>query len=329
MTESHHDETGVTVALADMLATGRTFRAPVTASEIRMRARWSSLPRLDGKLVGAFAAVVLLVAVLVIAGPLHTTKASPSAAKKGTSPAGWVAHSVYGLQVSVPKSWSVQTFGGCPDGHRPGTLFLGEPRSLFVNCPAYRSNSSIVSITAQPVAGLAGAPSSAGSTVMTQDEASAFAASAATAATGKIRVVHGIRVEQSLSGLVWSIPSRAVVIVGQGPRAISIMRTLAAATSSAVPAAGIVDGRAVLAGDPSSPGQITAPIAFTRVDAAHRSADGIVTKGIVLDGQYSETLPAGKYRLTFRTGTASCPDMTETVIAGQTITAPPISCSGS
>src|ERR1700722_17591517 len=152
MTESHGDEPRMTAVLADMLATGRAFRAPVTPSEIRLRARWSSLPRVDGKLVGAFAAVVLLVAVLVIAGPLHAKKPAPPAIYKGLAPAGWVAHSVYGLQVSVPRTWSVQTFGVCPDGQRPGTLFLGEPRSLGVLCPGYGLNTPIVSITAPPLA---------------------------------------------------------------------------------------------------------------------------------------------------------------------------------
>jgi hypothetical protein len=327
VTESHNDETGVSAALADMLATGRTFRAPVMPSEIRMQARWSSLPRVDGKLVGAFAAVVLLVAVVVVAGPLHTKNPSPSAVDQGNAPAGWIPHSVYRLQVSVPKDWSVQPFasGECPDGQKAGTLFIGTPR-FIANCPNYGSDTTVVSITAQPIAGMAG--SEAGPTAEAHDAAAAFFADAAMAAKGKTIVIHGLRVKQSLHPLIWSIPSRAVLMTGSGPRALRIMGTLTAATSHAIPAPGMVSGSAYLVGGPSGPLAITASLAITRVAPAPRGANGNVTKGALLDGHYSETLPPGKYHIAISPSTASCPGLTDTVVSGQTVMAPAISCQG-
>ena len=124
--------------MQEMLRFGELPAAPLTGIELRLRSRRSRASRLDVKLLVAAAAVVLLVVLAFTVGPLRSNqhRVATSSPSHGI-PHGWATYSAYGLQISVPKSWSVQYFGQCPDGQKPGTLFIGT--SQFVdNCPEIR-----------------------------------------------------------------------------------------------------------------------------------------------------------------------------------------------
>ena len=75
--------------------------------------------------------------------PLHHHGRSGIPAATPSVPSGWVAHSAYGLQIAAPRTWSVQVFGQCPDGSRPGTLFIGTSQ-FDAFCPEYGADATRV-----------------------------------------------------------------------------------------------------------------------------------------------------------------------------------------
>ena len=225
--------------------------------------------------------------------PSNTPAATPSV------PSGWVAHSAYGLQLAAPRTWSVQVFGQCPDGSRPGTLFIGTP-PYAVFCPEYGSTTTQVTMYRSedrppPTGRLQG--------------------------SAHILRVHGLSVTSSRTdaGLLWTIPSMHVTITGSGPNALPIMQSLAPATRRASPAIGKVTGSEYLEAlvRHRSPGPV-------RV----RPPSGTPFEVEAVDGQFSFTGPPGTYVLTGHDGNVSCPPVSVTVHSGESATALPIQCNG-
>ena len=199
------------------------------------------------------------------------TQAQPSTSGPA-SPSDWIAHSAYGLQLSVPRTWSVQVFGQCPNGQKPGTLFIGTSRFVD-NCPVVLSNRSQVAIAK-----------------------SASAIPTYTATSHHLRV-HGLAVLSSKteSGVLWIIPSKQVTVTGSGPDALSIMGTLAQATHRTIPAAGIVGGTEYLEAVMQVP--VSGSITIT-MPPAHRTLS--VT---AIDGQFSSRVLPGDTSCPVTTGT--------------------------
>ena len=305
--------------MANVLGTGRELRPTVNAAALRRRAWRTLFPRIDTKLVGASAAVLVLVVTLIVAGPLRSTQRLPPSTETG-APKGWPAYAAYGLQLSVPKSWSVQPFGQCPRGN---TLFIGT--SQFVDsCPAFGSGGSIVSMSAKPDPYTA---SHDGSTA--QDNAAALALySTDVAATrnGKSLVINGLHVVQARTGsdVLWVIPSKGAVLTGSRPAAVKVMRTLATVTMHASPAPSTIYGTAYLSALVRVP--ITGRVTYVRIQPIDKS---VVAHSVgVLNGNYSATLTPGTYRLTTVDGNAPCSQSTVRAESGRMITAPPIVCQG-
>ena len=320
MTDDFDADPRVHAVMADMLATGRNFRAPVRASDTRAKAKWTSLPRIDAKAMGALAAVTILVLALFVAGPLHPTKTSPSTSQVVSAPQGWVAHSAYGLQLSVPKKWNFKPFGQCPT--EPGSLFIGT--SQFVTlCPEFRLTTTYVSLTARPDQYAA---SNSGSTAEENAAASAdYSAALAATAHGTRIVVNGLHVVQAYtSQLIWVIPSQGAVLRGSGPSALKVMRTLTMATRAASPATGMIYGTAYLAALTRTP--IAGRVTYVRL---HPTEPILVGHSVaVLDGTFWATLSPGTYRFTTDAGSAPCLPVTAKVESGRMVTAPPIVCQG-
>lgn len=224
------------------------------------------------------------------------SQAQPSTSASA-SPSDWVAHSAYGLQLSVPRTWSVQVFGQCPNGQKPGTLFIGTSR--FVDyCPVVLSNRSQVAIA---------------------ESASAIPTYAA---TSRHLRVHGLAVLSSKteSGVLWIIPSKQVTVTGSGPDALSIMGTLEPATPRAIPAAGIVSGTEYLEAVMQVP--VSGSITIT-MPRSHRTLS--VT---AIDGRFSFSGAPGRYVLTGHDGNAPCPPVSVILPSGERVNAPPIRCQG-
>jgi hypothetical protein len=275
----------------------------VTAAELRRRGKRRPHPRLDAKVVVALAAAVLLIVVLFTVPSRHGGGRSGRSAAHSPLPTGWTAHSAYGIQIAAPDAWSVQVFGECPDGTKPGTLFIGLSR-FTTFCPEYGSGTSQVAVSAVPP----GTGSSAGS-----DETSGPAR--------RIRV-HGLSVVASDTGteLRWVIPSKQVTVTGQGPRALSIMQTLAPATPEAVPAAGMVTGSEELVALERVP--VSGPVTVRRLGSA------TAAQVEALDGVFSFSGRPGRYVLTGHDGNSACAPVTVVVVSGTSTVAPPILCQG-
>jgi hypothetical protein len=176
----------------------------------------------------AVAAVLVLIVALFTAGPFR--RGHTSASPKSTTAATWVAHSAYGLQLSVPRSWSVQVFGQCPDGTKPGTLFFGTAEFLVL-CPEFGANTDTVSMS-DSGPGLPLAPS--GPSLCTASPCRPL----------------------SRRATVWSLrptgisSSRHVTINGTGARVLAVMPTLGTARPDTVVA--ILASGSVTIATPSS-----------------------------------------------------------------------------
>ena len=319
MTDDLDPDEVVRAAMAKALETGREVRPTVTAAAVRRRAWRTHFPRIDTKLVSASAAVLVLVVTLVVAGPLRSTQPHQPTTKR-TAPRGWVAYSAYGLQVSVPRSWSVRPFGQCPRGN---TLFIGTSQ-FAASCPAFGSTGTTVSVSAEPDPYTA---SHDGSTAENIAEAAAqYSADIAATRNGKSLIINGLRVLQARTGsdLLWVIPSKGVVLTGSGPAAEKVMRTLAPATTSASPAPGTIYGTAYLSALVRVP--ITGRVTYVRTQPIDKS---LVAHSVgVLNGNYSATLTPGTYRFTTADGNAPCSSASAKVESGRMVTAPPIVCQG-
>ena len=293
------DDESVRLALDDMLRAGQLRRPPLSGAELRHRGERSRLPRVDVKALVALAAAAALVVVFFTVQPLHHVSSSDTPAATPSVPSGWVAHSAYGLQLAAPRTWSVQVFGQCPDGSRPGTLFIGTP-PYAVFCPEYGSTTTQVTMYRSadrppPTGRLQGST--------------------------HILRVHGLSVTSSRTdaGLLWTISSMHVTITGSGPNALPIMQSLAPATRRASPAIGKVTGSEYLEALVRAP--VSGPV---RV----RPPSGTPFEVEAVDGQFSFTGPPGTYLLTGHDGNVSCPPVSVTVHSGESATALPIQCNG-
>ena len=288
----------VRLALGDMLRVGQLRRPPLSAADLRQRHERRLIPHVDIKGLVAIAAAAVLIVVFFTVRPLHHEARSNTSAGREFVPSGWIAHSAYGLQVAAPRSWSVQVFGQCPDS-KEGTLFIGTSR--FVSfCPAYDGNTTQVDMfKTDPVA----------------DDPTRVVAH-----THRI-TVHGLSVVSigNQAGLRWVIPSKEVTITGSGPKALSIMESLAPATRSATAAVGKVVGTESLEALQQIP--VTGPVTV-------RSASGSTIHVLAIDGQFYFSAKPGRYLLTGHDGDAVCPAVSVTMISGEVVTAPPIRCQG-
>jgi len=299
--EPSDPEEHVRSVMADMLETGRTFRVPVRPIDIRRRARWTSFPRIDTKAFVAAAAIIVLVVVLITVGRLHTR--ASTATKQGTPPAGWVAYSAYGLQVSVPKSWSVHYFRTCPATSKPGSLSVGEANVSSNQSCEYPYPSQLVFVRPSPAISVGGVHP-------------------------RLIVVNGVHVEvvqKNDSATVWYVPSEKVMLRAGAPNSETVLHTLTTATDSAVPLPGLVEGSAGTAGlavAPPTTGQI---VRYSMV-SSNRLAKS--KTALTTDGKYQVALSPGTYHFTASAGDAPCPEVTVKVISGLTTTAPAIICQG-
>jgi hypothetical protein len=288
------DEDEIRSVLQEMLSAGSRPPAPITASELRGNSRRRDHPWIDVKALVAVAAVVALLVVLFTAGPLKSNR--QSAAHVHYSPSGWTAHSAYGLQISAPRDWTVEVFGQCRDGRKPGTLIIGT--SNFVDqCPAYGSNTTQVDM------------------FMGGQIASASKQS-------QVIRVNGLEVLSSPAGAAqyWYVPSKHVIVTGANSKALAIMRTLAPATPQAFPAVGQVDGSEYVEALTQVP--VSGQITIRRIG----SKNSYTVQA--LNGSFSFGGKPGNYLLTGSAGGASCPSVIGTVLSGQTTNAPPIKCEG-
>jgi hypothetical protein len=247
-------------------------------------------------------AIVMAVASLQVPAFAMTataaTGATAATATAGPTPRGWVAESAYGVQVSVPPSWRTAYFENCPYRGAGGTLLIGTPSAIDF-CAQYPESTNIV--TMQPT-GL----------------------TAIRGARKHELVIHGLRVTSSSKdgATIWAVRSGAVVLTATGPRSLDINGTLSVATSRARAAPGILKGSLYLIALSKVP--VTSLVSVTRLDTHGPPIPAIHS----YDGQFSATLPPGKYLLNGHDGNAPCPQLVVTVRSGLTATAPSINCQG-
>jgi hypothetical protein len=223
-----------------------------------------------------------------------TTPVASANRAAGSTPQGWIARSAYGLQLSVPASWTVGFFQGCA-ARGTGTLLIGTPQVLL-HCAETPASEDVVWM--QPLE-----------------------SSAASSGHTRRLVIHGLRVVASTPS-AWVIPSEHVAITAVGTRSRAVLDTLRAATPRAEPAPGMLRGSENLIALTRTP--VTGPISILRRDA-HRPGSATVQ---AYDGQFWDALPPGHYRLTGHAGDAPCPPVMVTVTSGVTVQAPEIDCQG-
>jgi hypothetical protein len=214
------------------------------------------------------------------------------------APRGWVAHSAYGLQLSVPKSWGVAYFHNCP-GAKAGTLLIGTP-PLLSNCQNYPANTNIVTLQ----------PEKSEAVIGTHEHNFRF---------------HGLPVvSYSVGGnITWDFSSKNIVVTAQGPDSLRVLHTLTRATMHAEAAPGLLTGTEYLEALTQAP--VTGPVSLSRVDA--RAPTQSVVQAY--DAHFSGLLSPGVYRLTGHDGNVECPPVTAIVQSGRTSQAPAIYCQGS
>jgi hypothetical protein len=236
----------------------------------------------------AMLAALLPLAVMLAAEPAEGTLVKVAPPER--------AYSAYGLQLSIPKSWTTEYFSDCPH-HGVGTLMIGTPAIRF--CALYSQSSNIVTMQPEKSEAVEGTHE-------------------------KNLVVHGLRVTSYLVAgtLNWDVRSKNVVISATGPGSRSVLRTLTTATSRAHAAPGILEGSEYL--EALEQVSVTGLVSVLRLEG-HAPALPAVH---VYDGQFSTTLSPGRYRLTGHDGNAPCPHLTATVQSGQVINIPSIDCQG-
>jgi hypothetical protein len=230
-----------------------------------------------------------------------TTPLAATAGAAAVPPQGWIAHSPYSLQLSVPKSWGVAYFQNCP---------LRKSGSLLIGTPTYESFCAMI-------------PADANIISMQPQESGAVL-------SGRVShlVVHGLGVISYSTGAApfsrtaWVVPSRHVVLTATGAQSSAVLRTLTAATSRALPAPGMLRGSVYLIALMRTP--VTGPVSFTRL-GSHGSGSTTVQ---AYDAQFWDTFPPGNYLLRGHAGDAPCPPVRVTVRSGETTDAPEIDCQG-
>jgi len=240
-------------------------------------------------------AVVAAVLLLIVA-PLPLTGAGAARARANPAPRGWVAHSAYGLQLSVPKSWATEYFASCP-ARGSGTLLIGKP-TVAAYCAFIPASADV--ITMEP------------------------GTSATVGRHPKDLVVNGLRVTSSSGyGVDWLIRSKNVLITATGTASTEVLRTLTVATSRAQAAPGVLMGTEYLEALEQVP--VTGLVSVTRLGTHGPS----IPSAHAYDGHFSDTLPPGRYLLAGQDGNVQCPSMLVTVHSGRTTVVPAIDCQGS
>jgi hypothetical protein len=288
------EEDEVRSVLREMSRVGALPPAPLTAAELRMKTGRRGYRMFDVKALVAAAVVIALVVGLFTAH--HLKSINQSGGHVRDSPTASVAHSAYGLQLSVPRNWTVEVFGQCRDGRTPGTLFIGT--SKFVDfCPSYGSKSTQVDMFPGERSPLS------------SQHSQAFR-------------VNGVKVLSSPTGTeqYWYVPSKHVVVTGADLKALAIMRTLAPATRQAVPAVGQLDGSEYI--ETLVQSRVTGPITVKRIGTKHSYTVQAVA------GHFSFGGRPGNYVLTGRDGNTPCSSVIATVISGTVTNAPPVTCDG-
>jgi hypothetical protein len=231
--------------------------------------------------------VSLIVALTMVLGTATRVAASASQGSK--------AHSAYGLQLSVPKSWSVSYFENCPDG-KPGTLLIGTPLHLDF-CPNYPPNPNVVTMQ----------PEKSEAVIGSHERHFHF---------------HGLPiVSYSVGGVTnWDVSSENVVITAEGPKTLRVLQSVRRATSHADPAPGYLTGTQYIEAQIEAP--VTGPVSVARLDA-RGSTPSVVQ---AFDGQFSGLFSPGEYRLTGHSGNTECPSVTAIVQSGRVTAARTIYC---
>ena len=293
------DDDAVQRTIRDMFLDGALPAPPVTAHELRTMAdgRWRR--RVGLKLPLAMVAAVILIIVLFAATPLRNHGASPSNGTTSTARSGWIAHSAYGIQVSVPRSWTVSYFPGCPaPAYGPGLLTIA-PSHAGIGCPGGAHQPS-TRVTLDTYAGSVGDVDSRALTIN---------------GVPVVAVALGDR-----SGTQWIIPSAHATLSGTGPGARSVLDTLTRATGHAAVVPGLGTGTETLDTLTSTP--VAGPVKVRSL------ASGRTLVVQALNGQFSFTGPPGRYELTGAAGDAPCAPVSVTLTSGRYATVPPIVCQG-
>jgi hypothetical protein len=217
-----------------------------------------------------------------------------------SSPSGWVAHSAYGIQVSVPKWWKVTYFSPCSQRN---TLNIGEA-SFAAACPNFVDSENWVDVTSTALS----------QSISSRPVPELYA--------GKPTKLHGLLILRVTEGpqRLWYVQSAGALISGQGPQSLAVMHTLAPATRHAVPAPSLVTGKDLFEGLTQVP--ITGPVSLSKAPSHHTTTIQAV------DGSWWETLSPGTYYVTGHSGNAPCPTVRFTVPSGLRVTASPIYCQG-
>jgi hypothetical protein len=234
---------------------------------------------------------------LAVLTAVLTTSVGAAAA----TPQRSIAHSAYGLQLSIPKPWGVAYFQNCPT-RAAGTLLIGTAAYLS-NCAFIPADANIISMR----------PRQSGM---------------AFPGRSKRLVVHGLGVisyattAASSGATTWFVPTKHVVLTASGPGSSAVLRTLTVATSRAVPAPGMLRGSIYLIAQISTP--VTGQVSISRLSSRGTASTTVQA----YDAQFWDTFRPGNYLLTGHAGDAPCPPVTVTIQSGKTTHAPEIKCQG-
>jgi len=289
------DEHAVTLMIRSAYLEGGRPSPPLTPSELRLMDHHRPLRRIGCKLPVLLVAAAVLIAVLVTGTPLRTKLHGTEPDRHARS--GVASYSAYGLQVSIPRTWTVRAFPPCPVAASPGALDIGQT-DLSYFCPRSLGPGSIVEL---------------------------YALTVPLAWTGKPPTrssVNGIPVLRLASNdsTLWYVPSAHAELVGQGAGSKGVLGTLRRATEGATPAPGVGNGSEYL-------------VALGRVPVSGAVKVESLTSGTtsvvqVVKGQFSFSGAPGQYRVTGSDGTAPCSPVRVTLISGRYSTVPPILCQG-
>lgn len=258
--------------------------------------RWN-MPRACAAMVVGVALPLTVSNIAGASARLTRFEAETGQVTASSTPHGWVAHSAYGLQLSVPKDWTVAYSANCPS-QAPGTLLIGTPTydSFCVYAPP---DTNLV--TMQP--GISGQVDPG---------------------PAKRLVVHGLIVfsHSTEDSTFWVVPSRHVMLSARGPRSYAVLKTLSVATADAQAAPGMLNGNEYLMTTIRTP--VTGPISIVRLDSHGPPLPDLNA----FNGQFSATLPPGRYVLTGHDGNAACLSARATVRSGLTTRVSLLDCQG-
>ena len=121
-------------------------------------------------------------------------------------PSGWKTYSLGTLAIAVPGNWAVKHNTNCPNTTAPGSLLLGVP-PVLIQCAAFEYPKSVVTVS----------------------QISSDTSTTNVPAGQKPVSINGIPVYVGFGSpttLYWTVPSLDVRIIGTGPVASQVLRTL-------------------------------------------------------------------------------------------------------